>query len=272
MSPWMDNIAQEYHVPLLNFSVFSAAAYTFFTPVHLVGDRKRKPSITYPGSLTSAPEWVDFPSSLAYRSFDAVGVYNGFFKCNASGMSDVERVAKTLKCMPRTTRRQDGGYAAARFFRPTSSTLSGFQMNEMDNCRQTKVQKFEEFVDRHLKPDLEQKWIVAVLFIVPVYATESMAHGLELSGLSFLWALRKPDWAVDDVDALPSGFVERTHGRGVFGHCLVVLPLIIDQPWNARILVDKGLAVELERREDGSFTRDDIANALRLAMVSVRGW
>ncbi|KAK3188164.1 hypothetical protein Dsin_027725 [Dipteronia sinensis] len=46
-------------------------------------------------------------------------------------------------------------------------------MNEMDNCRQKKVQNFEEFVDRHLKPDLEQKWIVAVLFIVSVYATES---------------------------------------------------------------------------------------------------
>ncbi|KAK3227849.1 hypothetical protein Dsin_007711 [Dipteronia sinensis] len=56
-----------------------------------------------------------------------------------------------------------------------------------------------------------------------------------------------------------------------FGHCLVVLPLIIDQPLNARLLVDKGLAVEVERREDGSFTRDDIANALRLAMVSEEG-
>ncbi|KAK4841423.1 hypothetical protein QYF36_004192 [Acer negundo] len=32
--------------------------------------------------------------------------------------------------------------------------FSGFRRNEMDNYRQAKVQKFEEFVDRRLKPDL----------------------------------------------------------------------------------------------------------------------
>ncbi|KAI9169912.1 hypothetical protein LWI28_019419 [Acer negundo] len=32
--------------------------------------------------------------------------------------------------------------------------FSGFRRNEMDNYRQEKVQKFEEFVDRRLKPDL----------------------------------------------------------------------------------------------------------------------
>ena len=131
-----------------------------------------------------------------------------------------------------------------------------------------------------------------------------IAYGLELSGLPFLWALRKPDWVLSDLDALPSGFSERTHRRGVvcfgwapqleilehpsiggslfhagwgsimetlqFGHCLVVLPLIIDQPLNARLLVEKGLAIEIERSEDGSFSRDGIAKALRLAMVSER--
>ena len=56
-----------------------------------------------------------------------------------------------------------------------------------------------------------------------------------------------------------------------FGHCLVVLPLGIDQPLNARVLVEKGLAVEIERREDGSFNRDGIAKALRFAMVSEEG-
>ena len=56
-----------------------------------------------------------------------------------------------------------------------------------------------------------------------------------------------------------------------FGHCLIVLPIIIDQGLNARLLVEKGLAVEVERREDGSFSREDIAKSLRLAMVSEEG-
>ena len=46
-----------------------------------------------------------------------------------------------------------------------------------------------------------------------------------------------------------------------FGHCLVVLPFIYDQPVNARVLVEKDLAIEVEREEDGSFSRDGIAKA-----------
>ncbi|KAF5959208.1 hypothetical protein HYC85_000417 [Camellia sinensis] len=52
---------------------------------------------------------------------------------------------------------------------------------------------------------------------------------------------------------------------------MVVLPLIIDQGLNAKLMVEKGLAIEAERSEDGSFSRDDIAKARKLAMVSKEG-
>ena len=55
-----------------------------------------------------------------------------------------------------------------------------------------------------------------------------------------------------------------------FGHCLVVLPFIIDQGLNARLLV-KGLVVEIEKGKDGSFRREDMAKSLRVAMVSEEG-
>ncbi|RWR75699.1 putative UDP-rhamnose:rhamnosyltransferase 1 [Cinnamomum micranthum f. kanehirae] len=43
-----------------------------------------------------------------------------------------------------------------------------------------------------------------------------LAHGLELSDLDFLWALRRPKWASDDgSDTLLLGFVSWTKGRGV---------------------------------------------------------
>ncbi|KAL2336013.1 hypothetical protein Fmac_010459 [Flemingia macrophylla] len=107
-------------------------------------------------------------------------------------------------------------------------------------------------------------------------------------------------WSTDQ-DSLPVGFHERTSNRGIvymgwipqqeilahpsiggylfhsgwgsaiealqFGHSLVVLPFIIDQPLNARFLVEKGLAIEVKRNEDGSFTGNDIATSLRQAMV-----
>ncbi|KAL6290336.1 hypothetical protein ACE6H2_007846 [Prunus campanulata] len=100
-------------------------------------------------------------------------------------------------------------------------------------------------------------------------------------------------WANSEADALPPGFVERTSEKGLvclgwvaqmeilghpsvggslfhsgwgsvietlqFGHVLVVLPFIIDQPLNARLLVEKDLAVEVKRTEDESFCKDDIA-------------
>ncbi|CAK9319088.1 unnamed protein product [Citrullus colocynthis] len=132
-----------------------------------------------------------------------------------------------------------------------------------------------------------------------------IARGVELSELPFLWALRKPDWA-EDSDPLPVGFRDRTAQRGIvsmgwapqmeilghpaiggslfhggwgsaiealqFGHGLVLLPFIVDQPLNARLLVDKGVAIEVERREeDGSFSGEAIAKALRETMISEEG-
>ncbi|KAL6131023.1 hypothetical protein ACLB2K_069401 [Fragaria x ananassa] len=134
-----------------------------------------------------------------------------------------------------------------------------------------------------------------------------IAHGLELSDLPFIWGLRKPNSANSDQvdDFLPLGFVDRTSEKGLvcfgwvpqmeilghpsiggslfhsgwgsvietlqFGHCLVVLPIIIDQPLNARLLVEKGLAAEVKRNEDGSLSREEIAKSLRLAIVEEEG-
>ncbi|KAF7138574.1 hypothetical protein RHSIM_Rhsim07G0012000 [Rhododendron simsii] len=56
-----------------------------------------------------------------------------------------------------------------------------------------------------------------------------------------------------------------------FGHCLVVLPFLVDQGLNARFLVEKGLAIEVERGDDGLFRRSDIARALSGAMVGKVG-
>ena len=50
-----------------------------------------------PQSLTSPPEWGDFPSSIAYRSFEATIYYKGFYGHNASGITDAERLAKVIQ-------------------------------------------------------------------------------------------------------------------------------------------------------------------------------
>ncbi|GFS29036.1 hypothetical protein Acr_00g0005080 [Actinidia rufa] len=56
-----------------------------------------------------------------------------------------------------------------------------------------------------------------------------------------------------------------------FGHTLVVLPFSGDHGFNARLVVEKGLAMEVDHGEDGSFKRDDIAKSLRQSMVLEEG-
>ena len=133
-----------------------------------------------------------------------------------------------------------------------------------------------------------------------------MAFGLELAGVRFLWALRKPSGVPDNADLLPPGFKERTHGRGIvtmglvpqtrllahaavcaflthcgwsstiegmqYGHPLVMLPFFGDQWPNARLMEKKKVGVQVARNEkDGSFNREGIAAAVRGVAVEEEG-
>ncbi|XP_022757422.1 putative UDP-rhamnose:rhamnosyltransferase 1 [Durio zibethinus] len=310
---WVVEIAQEHQIPLINFSVYSASVCAFLgNPTSLTGDGQKRRRFS-PESLTSPPEWFDFSSSLAYPRFLATGMHEGFYGENASGISDAERVAKIIQASKafavRTCPEYESEYLNTLekiIVKPVFPI--GLLLPEKPQGRRITTDnswtEIFEWLDVQ-KP----KSVVFVGFGSECKLSKEQIHeianGLELSGLPFLWALRKPDWALTDLDALPSGFSERTHGRGVvcfgwapqldilghpsiggslfhagwgsiietlqFGHCLVVLPFTIDQPLNARLLVEKGLAVEIERSEDGSFSRVGIAEALTLAMVSKEG-
>uniref|UniRef100_K4AJ62 Glycosyltransferase n=1 Tax=Setaria italica TaxID=4555 RepID=K4AJ62_SETIT len=128
-----------------------------------------------------------------------------------------------------------------------------------------------------------------------------LALGLELAGVPFLWALRKPTGGVADADVLPPGFEERTRGRGLvamgwvpqisilahgavgaflthcgwnstiegllFGHPLIMLPIYGDQGSNARLMEGRKIGVQVATDEDdGSFDRHDVVTAVRAVM------
>jgi soyasaponin III rhamnosyltransferase len=130
-----------------------------------------------------------------------------------------------------------------------------------------------------------------------------LAHGIELSGLSFFWALKN---LKEGTLELPEGFEDRTKERGIvwktwapqlkilahgaiggcmshcgsgsviekihFGHVLVTLPYLLDQCLFSRALVEKEVAIEVPRSdEDGSFTRESVAHTLKLAIVDEEG-
>ncbi|VAH54967.1 unnamed protein product [Triticum turgidum subsp. durum] len=131
-----------------------------------------------------------------------------------------------------------------------------------------------------------------------------LALGLELAGARFLWALRKPLGAAGGaLEALPPGFQERTSGHGLvttgwvpqmsvlahgavgaflthcgrnsliegllFGHPLVMLPILGDQWPNARLIMEaRKVGLQVARDEkDGSFHRHGVASAVRAVML-----
>ncbi|WVZ94892.1 hypothetical protein U9M48_040724 [Paspalum notatum var. saurae] len=142
---------------------------------------------------------------------------------------------------------------------------------------------------------------------VTAEGVRELALGLELSGARFLWALRLPSGATDAAapPLLPDGFEARTRGRGAvctgwvpqtrvlahaavgaflthcgwgsaaenlkFGHPLVMLPFIVDQGLIARMMAERGIGVEVDRRDDGWFGREDVAAAVRRVMVEEEG-
>jgi hypothetical protein len=135
-----------------------------------------------------------------------------------------------------------------------------------------------------------------------------LAFGLELSGARFLWALRLPSASgagAGEEPLLPEGFEKRTRGRGAvitgwvpqvrvlahaavgaflthcgwgsvaeslrFGHPLVMLPFVTDQGLIARMMAERGVGVEVARRDDGWFDREDVAAAVRCVMMEEEG-
>uniref|UniRef100_A0AAT9PYB2 Glycosyltransferase n=1 Tax=Panax notoginseng TaxID=44586 RepID=A0AAT9PYB2_9APIA len=132
---------------------------------------------------------------------------------------------------------------------------------------------------------------------------QELVLGLELTGLPFLAALKPPLGADNIESALWEGFKERNQGKGVVHggwiqqqlilghpsvgcfvtHCgfeslseslvnecqLVLLPRVSDQIINARLMGrDLKVGVEVEKGEDGAFTKDTVCKAI-LSVIEV---
>ncbi|CAN6281760.1 unnamed protein product [Urochloa humidicola] len=172
-------------------------------------------------------------------------------------------------------------------------------------------------VRRNTEDDATLRWLDAqpaksVVYValgteapLRVELLRELAHGLELSGTRFLWALRLPAGA-DEGTIIPGGFAERTGDLGLvttrwvpqvsvlahgavcaflthcgwgsiveglrFGHPLIMLPLFGDQGPNARLMESRKVGVPVPRDEkDGSFDREGVAAAVRAVVVGEEG-
>ncbi|KAG6398604.1 hypothetical protein SASPL_140071 [Salvia splendens] len=137
---------------------------------------------------------------------------------------------------------------------------------------------------------------------LPKEQMREIAIGLEVSGVNFIWVARAPAGSeVSLEDAVPEGFLERAKPRGLvvqgwapqaailahpavggfMSHCgwssiteslyfgvpVVALPLKLDQPMNARLVVEVGVGVEVARDEEGGLDGNGVAEAVKEVFV-----
>lgn len=310
---WAVDISQELNIPLITCYITTASTAVFFwTPEFISGDgqREARPS---PQDLTVPPDWVDFPSKVVCRNHEANLMHNVLYGLDATGIQGGARLTRMVQASAavaiRTSPEFEGDYLEV-YSRISGKPVFPVGFLPPENLEERGIIQEEPW--SKIFNWLDQQKSKTVVFVgfgseykLRKEELHEIAYGVELSGLPFLWALRRPDWATDDEEALPPEFISRTAGRGVvqfgwapqreilahrsiggslfhagwasivealvYGHRLVLLPFIIAQPLDTRLLVEKGLAVEVERSEDGSFTGGDIVNALRKAMVSEEG-
>ncbi|KAK0604063.1 hypothetical protein LWI29_011691 [Acer saccharum] len=127
---------------------------------------------------------------------------------------------------------------------------------------------------------------------------EEIAHGTELSRVNFIWVVRfrNRDHKSTIDEALPGGFQERVGERGLIvegwvpqaeilkhpsiggfvSHCgwgstleaimsgapIIAISMLVDQPINAKLVVDIGVGVAVPR-ENGKLKREEVARVIK---------
>jgi hypothetical protein len=299
---WLPPIATKLGISHAFFSIFKASTLCFF----LIKDAQDPP--TKPEHLLVPPKWVPFPTKIAFRLFEAKKIFDNYEE-NASGVTDMFRfmtvIQGTKALAVRTCMEIEGEWV--NLLGGELHNTPVIPVSLLPPSAQESNDSSWDTIDEWLNKQ-EKESVVYIALGSEVEPSQEdfneLAFGLEQSGLPFFWALRKRSGSV--AVELPEGFEERTKNRGVvwtdwapqlrilahesvggfLSHCgwssviealelgraLIMLPFLADQGLIARFLEEKQTAIEIPRNEeDGSFSRDSVAQTLTLVMKDEEG-
>ncbi|MFS8009976.1 putative soyasaponin III rhamnosyltransferase [Helianthus anomalus] len=238
---WLPSVAAGLEISRAFFSIINAWFISFQgpSPDDLINGSEER---TIANDFLAPPKWVPFPSKLCYRKHEASWMV-GNISVNASGVSD--------------------GYRGG-MFEPQWLTL----LEKLLKLPVIPVGLMPPVIPTHVGDEKDATWVTIkkwldrqqngrVVYVAlgsEVMLSKSelaeLALGLELSGLPFFWALRKPLGSTESNSIeLPDGFLERTRDRGV-----------VWTSWVPQLQV--GIKVP-RNEEDGSFTKESIARSLK---------
>ncbi|KAL4555938.1 hypothetical protein LXL04_038572 [Taraxacum kok-saghyz] len=305
---WVPKTAAKFGAATAFFSVYTAATLAYMGPPEELrrGDKRKTPV-----DFMAAPEWVPFPSTVAHRPDYAPTMLRNLHVPDESGKSSGQRISQVIEesqfVIIRSCKEFEGEYIdlLQTLYKKTVLPLGVLPpaRNNTDVIESTWLTTFEW---------LDTKRAKSVLFVgfgseykMPVEQIHELAHGLELSGVHFIWVLRKPK-GEGNLDILPKGFESRVSNKGLvclgwvpqmeilahesiggclfhsgwgsivealgFGHPLILMPMVADQGLNCKLLVEKGIGYEVARNEDGSFEREKVGESVKFVMESEQGF
>uniref|UniRef100_A0A1D1XLY6 Putative UDP-rhamnose:rhamnosyltransferase 1 n=1 Tax=Anthurium amnicola TaxID=1678845 RepID=A0A1D1XLY6_9ARAE len=230
---WVPRVAARFGVPCAYLGLFSAAALAFHGPPSALigGDDSR----TTPEQFTVPPEWIPFPSTIAYRGYEARELFEPGIQKDASGVSESYRFGASV-----------GGCQLVAI--RSCPDLEPNWLSLLGNLYQKPVVPLGLLPPSAGEDSLPAddrschgwkgvfEWLDTQQPASAVYVAfgseaklscgqvHQIALGLEQSGLPFVWALRKPSDEPDELKMLPTGFRERMNGRGIV--CVGWLPQV----------------------------------------------
>jgi len=221
---WAPAVAARHGVPCAYLSLYSAAVLSFFGPPEALMGRGRHAK-TAPEHLTEVPDFVPFPTAVAYRGHEAREMFRPAAVPDVSGVAELYR---------------------------SGMSIHGSQVVGIRSSRELEPEWLRLLAELYQKPvipvglfppppakgvaghEATLRWLDRQAPGSVVYAAfgseakltgarlETIALGLEASGLPFLWAFRAPGGDASTggegdsgTRGLPAGFEERVSGRGV---------------------------------------------------------
>ncbi|BFG21098.1 hypothetical protein CerSpe_073720 [Prunus speciosa] len=272
LQPWAPSVAFLQNIPAIEFFTTSAAMMS------VCAHHGEKPGVKFP-----------FPS--IYYETSKIKM---LLESSSNGISDGDRAKQCSdrSCkivLVKSSREIEAKYVdylsdlTGKKIVPVGSLVQDLIEQEVDS-KETKIMKWLN--------TRERSSVVYVSFGSEFFLSkeeiEEIAHGLELSKVSFIWVIRFPkeEKGTRVEEVLPEGFLERVGEKGIIvdcwapqakilkhksaggfvSHCgwssvlesikfgvpIVAMPMHLDQPINARIVEDVGVGVEVKRMGGGS--------------------
>ncbi|KAK7328199.1 hypothetical protein VNO77_22301 [Canavalia gladiata] len=306
-SAWLAPIAKSLNIPCAHYNITPAWNKCFFDP-----PKNQIKSNFKLQDMCGPPSWVPFHTTICLRPYEIIRAFSSMKDEKSGKMANVDLGKAYSSCdlfLLRTSRELEGewlDYLAETYKVPVVPV--GLLPPSMQIRDVEEEDKNPDWVT--IKAWLDTQEPSSVVYIgfgselkLSQQDLTELAHGIELSGLPFFWALKN---LKEGTLELPEGFEDRTKDRGIvwkswapqlkilahaaiggcmshcgsgsvieklhFGHVLVTLPYLLDQCLFSRALEEKKVAIEVPRNEqDGSFTRDSVAKTLKLAIVDEEG-